>query len=50
MNDMQTSGFLSQFAEQLHGLSFTEEQRGEERKVQDHKDVVVFVISKVKYG
>lgn len=31
--DIQTSGFLAEFAEQLHGLSFTEEQRGEESKV-----------------
>lgn len=30
MHEGQTSGFLSEFAEQLHGLSFTEEQRGEE--------------------
>lgn len=48
-HDIQTSGFLSEFAKQLHGLSFTEEQRGEESKVQDHK-AVVFVVLKVKFG
>lgn len=40
MHAIQTSGFLSEFAEQLQGLSFTEEQRGEESKVRHHKAVV----------
>lgn len=43
MHGIQTSGFLSEFAEQLHGLPFTEEQRGEESKVRDHIAVVFFV-------
>lgn len=40
---VQTSGLLSEFSEQLHGFSFTEEQRGEESRIQDHREVT-FVI------
>lgn len=49
MHDIQTSGLLSEFAEQLHGLSFTEEQRKEESKFQDHKEVV-FEVVRVTFG
>lgn len=41
MRDIQTFGFLSEFAEQLHGLSFTEEQRGEESKVRVHNCALI---------
>lgn len=46
---IQTSGFLSEFAEQLHGFWFTEDQRGEESSVQGYK-AVVYVGFTVKFG
>lgn len=45
MCDIQTSGFLPEFAEHLHGLSFTEEHSREERVVRDHKAYAVVVLS-----
>lgn len=44
-HDIQTSGLLSKFAEQLHGPSFTKEQRREENTVQDHKSDLLFVLN-----
>lgn len=48
---IQTSVFLSEFAEQLHGFSFTEDQRGEESRAQNQKAVdVVSTIFTVEFG
>lgn len=40
--DGQTSRFLPEFAEQLHGFSFTEEQSGEEHKVRVHDRIMFY--------
>lgn len=45
MHDIQTSRFLSEFAEQLHGLPFAEEQRREESDVRDQKADVSVVLT-----
>lgn len=51
MRDIQTSGFLSEFAEHLHGLSFPEDQRKEKKNAQDHKAVsFFFVFFTVRFG
>ena len=53
MRDIQTSGFLSEFAEQLHGLSFPTKQRGEEGERSNIiKGLIffVFVVFTVKFG
>ncbi len=48
MRDFQTSGFLSEFAEQLHGLSFTEDK--ERREESPPWQNCCFFIFTVKFG